>query len=485
MKRVNFKPKTTSTATKTTPPKNKLKKTKRQFPEAALRVSLVIIFFALIISTVLRGYSVYKFFSAPRTPLAQSSNYKYDCRSPKEGEDEYAKAAPYSKSFSSNKLTSDLLTENLFGNGDLREADSSNPPRPLNLQSSYYGEISARHSYENKVENNSRRFVRVDVEKSAELSGAGWIPSTSVSANGKNGFLFIDDYRSNVVTYLTAELTNSSGMISYQSLGRLAPTQNWQTFTSRFIVPKDTTTLRVYHVLTVPGYLETSNYKLYYLENKLTEPVISINFDDGWKSIYDNAFPVMKQYGVTSSQFIVADYLDNTQLYMTREQISEMQAAGHEVGAHSLKHCDLARLGQTDLTYDTQSSKSILETNFGYISGLAYPFGSHSSRTNNYMKQMFEYTRTTEPGYNDYYFDPYGIKVQNISQDTDINKLEAWIADAKANNLWLVLVYHQVEPSQKYGISPSDFEQHIKIISESGIKVSNMKDAMLLIAQAN
>ena len=81
-----------------------------------------------------------------------------------------------------------------------------------------------------------------------------------------------------------------------------------------------------------------------YLEyNKaLPQRSVVITIDDGYKSVYDIAFPVLKQYGFTASLFIYTDFVAGGSA-MTWNQIREMKEAGFEIGSHSLSHADLGK----------------------------------------------------------------------------------------------------------------------------------------------
>jgi peptidoglycan/xylan/chitin deacetylase (PgdA/CDA1 family) len=74
-----------------------------------------------------------------------------------------------------------------------------------------------------------------------------------------------------------------------------------------------------------------------------------ITFDDGWKSQYDVAWPIMKKFGYTFTMFIytegVAGGTNGGGQAITWEQLAEMRDNGIDIEAHSATHQDM-REGQ-------------------------------------------------------------------------------------------------------------------------------------------
>ncbi len=70
-----------------------------------------------------------------------------------------------------------------------------------------------------------------------------------------------------------------------------------------------------------------------------------ITFDDGWKSQYEVAWPIMKKYGYTFTMFIYTEGVAGGTLgggqAITWEQLAEMRDSGIDIQAHSATHQDL------------------------------------------------------------------------------------------------------------------------------------------------
>jgi polysaccharide deacetylase len=67
-----------------------------------------------------------------------------------------------------------------------------------------------------------------------------------------------------------------------------------------------------------------------------------ITFDDGWKSQYDVAWPIMKKFGYTFTMFIYTEGVRGGHFgggeAITWEQLAEMRDAGIDIQAHSETH---------------------------------------------------------------------------------------------------------------------------------------------------
>ena len=72
-----------------------------------------------------------------------------------------------------------------------------------------------------------------------------------------------------------------------------------------------------------------------------------ISFDDGWKSQYDVAWPIMKKFGYTFTMFIYTEGVRGGHFgggeAITWEQLAEMRDAGIDIQAHSETHQDLRK----------------------------------------------------------------------------------------------------------------------------------------------
>lgn len=106
----------------------------------------------------------------------------------------------------------------------------------------------------------------------------------------------------------------------------------------------------------------------------LPEKPVLITFDDGDIDVYNNAFPIMKQYGYVGTFYIVANRIGSDQ-FVNADQIKEMYDAGWEIGSHSFTHADMGA-DHSVIRHEGYDSRATLQEKLGIpISTFAYPFG--------------------------------------------------------------------------------------------------------------
>jgi peptidoglycan/xylan/chitin deacetylase (PgdA/CDA1 family) len=102
-------------------------------------------------------------------------------------------------------------------------------------------------------------------------------------------------------------------------------------------------------------------------------PVV-ITFDDGYDSVYNNAYPVMKELGFTGVTYLIVGALDSPE-YMSSEQVAELIENDWEIGSHSMTHPHLPSVPD-QVSYEGGYSKSRLEQDYGVeVTTFAYPYG--------------------------------------------------------------------------------------------------------------
>src|SRR5438093_243308 len=135
-----------------------------------------------------------------------------------------------------------------------------------------------------------------------------------------------------------------------------------------------------------------------------------ITFDDGWKSQYEVAWPIMKKYGYTFTMFIYTEGVAGGSLgggqAITWEQLADMRDNGVDIEAHTATHQDLreghnimliaagGKKTRTKLTgpeyeqwvhNEVVGSKELLEQRLGIkVNCFAVPFGNY----NEHVKEL-------------------------------------------------------------------------------------------------
>ncbi len=151
-------------------------------------------------------------------------------------------------------------------------------------------------------------------------------------------------------------------------------------------------------------FLLTKGYRFYTLSDlqRQSDPhnKIAITFDDGYQDVYQNAFPILKEYQIPATVFVISSYLGkenrwDTNLGILRfqhldcKELQHLLTAGWEIGSHGLDHHCL--LGHTAAAVRQQlaASKRILEHTLACeINYFAAPFGRINPRITQIARQV-------------------------------------------------------------------------------------------------
>jgi peptidoglycan/xylan/chitin deacetylase (PgdA/CDA1 family) len=264
------------------------------------------------------------------------------------------------------------------------------------------------------------------------------------------------------------------------NLNSVPAASEWTSYTQRFFVPANVSEIMISHPFDRVGWLETDTYSLVQLApSGFDSGMVSITFDDGWRSIYTNALPLMKKYDVVSTQYLVSGFHGTLDEYMTPRQVYQFKQAGHEIGSHTMDHADLTKLSDKDLAKEIETSKKGLDKCFQNVTSFAPPFGSSNGHTLEAVKQAYATSRSTETGFNSPdAINPYQLKVQNVRRDTPPAQVAAWIQTAEQNHIWLILVYHQVSDAPgEYSRKLVDFETDLVLLKQSHLEIMTMHNA--------
>ena len=156
--------------------------------------------------------------------------------------------------------------------------------------------------------------------------------------------------------------------------------------------------------------------------------------------------------------------------------------AGHEIGSHSVTHPNLAQISQEQLDYELTHSKQYLESivGIGQVNNFATPYGAYSNNVIDNIRKYYNSQRSTDESYNSKDdFDANNIKVQNMTNTTELSEVVQWIEKAKTDKTWLVIVYHRIadNPGQ-YDATPENFYAQLRAIDDSDITVKTVADAL-------
>lgn len=372
-----------------------------------------------------------------------------------------------------------LVGANLIANPGLETLVTN---LPKSWQASTYGNNTSVFS---KVAgHSSASAVRIDVSDYRDGSSSWYYNPIKVTAGSY--YVYSEAYRSNAPTRPILAVTYADGTVKYVNLMNAPISGEWARYNISFFVPTGAVSVSVYHALTTNGWLETDDYALTQaIAQGFNQARVSITFDDGWKSIHDNALPVLQDHGFVSTQYLISGYLGQAKSYMSVADVYDLRAAGSEIASHTVDHLDLTKQSAKDATYQLTRSQQDLQKCFGQSTDFAAPYGTYNQSTLTTTSEHYQTARSTDVGYNSAdSLNPYHLKVQNVDAETTPAQMRDWLQTAKANNLWLILVYHQVDADgSQYARSTQQFAADMQAIDNSKVAVQTVDQAYTQISQ--
>jgi peptidoglycan/xylan/chitin deacetylase (PgdA/CDA1 family) len=187
--------------------------------------------------------------------------------------------------------------------------------------------------------------------------------------------------------------------------------------------------------------------------------LVSIDFDDGYQSMYDNGLPILDAVGMKSTQYIITQNV-GVDSYVTLDEVMQMYNNGHEIGDHTRTHPNLTTLTVAQMTDEIVGAKQDLISWGITPTTLAYPYGGYNPTVESVVQGSgLRGARDSDLGYNssglgltfggplDHDTRPLVLWSEAAEQDmnTTLSDITSEIDYATANNLWLIILFHRVD----------------------------------------
>lgn len=107
---------------------------------------------------------------------------------------------------------------------------------------------------------------------------------------------------------------------------------------------------------------------------------VVLTFDNGYRSQYTQALPVLRQLGWVGDENIQLSGLPPSQGGLSTEQVRGLIAAGWELDTQGYSHADLIRLSPAELHYQVATTRGILQQRYRVpVNWFCYPSGHYDA----------------------------------------------------------------------------------------------------------
>ncbi|MEZ4658487.1 MAG: polysaccharide deacetylase family protein [Caldilineaceae bacterium] len=180
------------------------------------------------------------------------------------------------------------------------------------------------------------------------------------------------------------------------------------------------------------GYTTISLYQLY--DNlvsgaPLPEKPVILTFDDGYRDVYENAFPLLRERGMTATLFIVTDFIDEQRPeYLTWDMARAMLAGGLSIESHGRNHISLKNKDADYLVWQALGSLETIQYELGVRPRfVSYPAGEYDQQTIDLFKSANYWAGlTTIQGathHSDDLFQLHRVRVRGTTEPAELIRL--------------------------------------------------------------
>jgi peptidoglycan/xylan/chitin deacetylase (PgdA/CDA1 family) len=180
-----------------------------------------------------------------------------------------------------------------------------------------------------------------------------------------------------------------------------------------------------FHVIPLDNLFDFMAFK-----RQIPQKAVVITIDDGWRSVYDIAFPILRKYGYPATLFVYTDLITGNQKTLDWKQLREMARGGIDMQCHSKTHRSFAGMGPSESFRDyfealktelLESAAVIREKTGADVKYVAYPYGDTNPLVESLlMKLGFRGGLTVERKSNPFFVNPFRVGRSMIYGEFDL-----------------------------------------------------------------
>lgn len=187
------------------------------------------------------------------------------------------------------------------------------------------------------------------------------------------------------------------------------------------------------------AYLQAEGYETLFFSD-LGKPVpakaVIVSFDDGFRSVYEKAAPIMEKYGIKGNVYLPTGYIGNDPHFMDWDMVQALQGNGFEMQAHTHSHVDVRTLTEQTLNEQIKASDDAFEEKLGFLpKAFCLPFGTYDCASVKKLKKSGRYAYILGSYYGNFRKAKKGKVLPRIGISND-DTLEDFAAKLQGRRNW-------------------------------------------------
>jgi peptidoglycan/xylan/chitin deacetylase (PgdA/CDA1 family) len=216
----------------------------------------------------------------------------------------------------------------------------------------------------------------------------------------------------------------------------------------------------------------------------LSGHTVVLSADDGYHSIYENVYPLLRRYRMTMTLALITGYIakgtpsyQTSDRFLNEREIREMiDSCRIEIASHSVTHVRLTQVGDAEAWWEITESKRQLESLFKTeVITFVYPYGYMDGRIRNMVRRAgYRLARKVGPGTPNLWAEPYQIPEVELRMET---RLASIVSHIRRHRTTVLLLHRIVDSPSVFTEWPvDDFEALLDWLHRRRVRVVTLVD---------
>ncbi|MEI6040038.1 MAG: polysaccharide deacetylase family protein [Candidatus Berkelbacteria bacterium] len=200
--------------------------------------------------------------------------------------------------------------------------------------------------------------------------------------------------------------------------------------------------------------------------------IVTITFDDGSKTVYNSAYPIMKKYNIPATFYLTAGSIGKNE-FVTWDDVNDLNKNGWEIASHTVNHPHLNTLTRNQAIAELVGAKDIFAQHGYNVTSFAAPYGQYTSNILALIEEYYQSNRKNQirgnPGINHLdKLNNYGLSSYEVGQSSTISVVKERINQAINQKGWLIIYFHSVneDPTTRFEIKEKNMQEIMSYIAQ-------------------